>query len=483
MKRFINLLPLAVVAMFMALMSACSNSSNSDIESLLKTVPQETSGVVVVDLGRVLDKIGIETKDDCLVLPAQLKEAMGKDAVAEFERIKGIKTDALVMFMHRKKAVVTGYVSDQEAFRNYVKNELYGDGGEWNAAEDNLDVYKKMAVRGDQFWYVTEGVSTATILGWANLKEKESAYANNKLVAAMVEEPKDIQIFYDVDRVMQLSKFDMEQMMAMTMMQEMFVRDMAYVSGWVDFGKDEVVAEMRCYNSKFEAADYVVDLDKIDASLLGKLPKNSNFVMAFGTDSKMWATLCSAFSEVAASMAGGLKENVIVDKVIDAVRGLDGTVIAGIEADAMLKQEPNMVAIVETKDAAAARNVMNLVTMFAPDMPDKISLTTDDKFVKFVKGDIVETGADNLKSYFDGKLMTIYIDGKFLTGAAKGLDMVESCVISAESMDCMTTRIKVKNGGHANILEAIAMMIAQKEKEVNNPALEEADLDYEDIIW
>lgn len=482
MKRFINLLPLAVVAMFMTLMSACSDSSNSDVESLLKTVPQETSGVVVVDLGRMLDKVGIEAKDGELVLPAKLKEAMGKDVAAKFGKLKGVKADALVVFMHRKKAVVTGYVSDQEAFRNYVKNELYGDGGEWNAAEDNLDVYKKIAVRGDQFWYVTEGVSTATILGWAKLKEAESAYANNKLVAAMCAEPKDVSIFYDIDRMKNLAGLDAEQVMAMTMMQEIFVRDMAYASGWVDFGKDEVVAEMRCYNSKFEAAEYVVELDKIDTSLLGKLPKSSNFVMAFGADSKMWATLCSAFSEAMTSLTGNSQKNVIMEKVISAVRGLDGTVMAGGEISPMPGYNPKMMALVETKDAAAARDVMNLVTMFAPEMPDEISLTTEDKFVKFAMGDVTETGADNLKSYFEGKLMTVYMGGEFLNGMKEGADMVDYCVISAETMDCMTMRIKVKNGGHANILEAIAMMIAKNEKEITNPALEEAELDYEDIL-
>ena len=165
MKRFINWLPMAVVAMFMMVMSACSDSSNSDVEALLKTVPQETSAVVVIDMGRVLDKVGIEAKDGELVLPAKLKEAMGEDAAAKFEKMKGVKTDALVVFMHRKTAVVTGYVSDQEAFRSYVKDEMYGDGGEWNAAEDNLDVYRNMAVRGDQFWFLSDGVSTATILG------------------------------------------------------------------------------------------------------------------------------------------------------------------------------------------------------------------------------------------------------------------------------------------------------------------------------
>ena len=63
MKRFINWLPMAVVAMFMMVMSACRDSSNSDVEALLKTVPQETSAVVVIDMGRVLDKVGIEAKD------------------------------------------------------------------------------------------------------------------------------------------------------------------------------------------------------------------------------------------------------------------------------------------------------------------------------------------------------------------------------------------------------------------------------------
>ena len=482
MKRFINLLPLAVVAMFMMVMSACSDSSNSDVESLLKTVPQETSGVVVVDLGRMLDKVGIEVKDGELVLPAKLKEAMGKDVAAKFGKLKGVKADALVVFMHRKKVVVTGYVSDQEVFRSYVKDELYDDGGEWNAAEDNLDVYKKIAVRGDQFWYVTEGVSTTTILGWAKLKETESLYANNKLVAAICAEPKDISIFYDIDRVKNLGGLDVDQVMAMTMMQEILVRDMAYVSGWVDFGKEEVVAEMRCYNTKFEAAEYVVELDKIDASLLGKLPKSSNFVMAFGADSKMWATLCSAFSEAMASLTGDSQKDVIIEKVINTVRGLDGTVIAGAEISSRQMRDPKMVAIVETKDASAARDVMNLVTMFAPNMPEEISLTTEDKLVKFAMGNVAETGVDNLKTYFDGMLLTIYMDGEFINDLVGGADMAEYCVISAETMDCMTTRIKIKNDGYANILEAMAMIIAQNEREITNPALEEAELDYEDIL-
>lgn len=482
MKRFINWLPMAVVAMFMMVMSACSDSSNSDVEALLKTVPQETSAVVVIDMGRVLDKVGIEAKDGELVLPAKLKEAMGEDAAAKFEKMKGVKTDALVVFMHRKIAVVTGYVSDQEAFRSYVKDEMYGDGGEWNAAEDNLDVYRNMAVRGDQFWFLSDGVSTATILGWANLKETESAYATNKLVADLAVVEKDLRFCYDVDRVMQLGKLDMEQKMAMQMMQEMFVRDMAYSGGWLDFGKDEVVVEVRSYNSKFEAAEYVVELTKIDASLLGKLPESSNFVMAFGADSKMWATLCSAFSEAMAALTGGSQDNAIVEKVVNAVRGLDGTVMAGAEISPVPGYDPKLMALVETKDASAARDVMNLVAMFVPEMPAEMSLTTDDKLVKFVMGDVTETGVDNLKNYFDGKLMAVYMDGRFINELVGGADMAEYCVISAETMDCMTTRIKVKNDGHANILEAIAMIIAQNEKEITNPALEEAELDYEDIL-
>ena len=97
-------------------------------------------------------------------------------------------------------------------------------------------------------------------------------------------------------------------------------------------------------------------------------------------------------------------------------------------------------------------------------------------------GDVTETGVDNLKSYFDGKLMTVYMGGEFFNGMKEGADMVDYCMISAETMDCMTMRIKVKNDGHANILEAIAMMIAKNEKEITNPALEEAELDYEDIL-
>lgn len=459
-KRLLLIVSSIVV---MSVINSCGgNSINEDAEALLKTVPGESSVVMVIDAESLMAKTGVEYKDNKFVVTPQIDSLLDEQARAMLNAQLGIKPTVFIGFLYRNTFVLTGRVEDKEMLNKFLTDKA-NDG---QTIAESLGADSKIVISDNQFWLASDhNLSAEAIMDWEHLKEKESAYVSNQLVAEMSKLEKDIQFVYDVDRMMSsVDGVDIEQKMMLNMIKEMFVKDFAFTAGWVDFGKDEILSEIRNYNSKYGPAEYVFDAQKIDTSLLKELPKNCDFVCAYGTTSKMWLTLCNAVSQFVGNMMDS-SQKIILERVLDAVKGLDGTIIVGFESNKM-KENPtkgNLVAIVQTKDEAATRSLLTLVETIMPTLPEGMSLKADGKMLKFTMGNIAEYGMTELDDKLSGNLTTVYVDGDFFATMLSEVNFVESLNISADSMDHGVMSIKIKENSSENVIKAL-IDIALKHK-------------------
>lgn len=325
----------------------------------------------------------------------------------------------------------------------------------WVPFED-IEICETVAVSDRQFWVVSRGVAAQTIMGWTVLKEGDSAYKANELVADLANLNKDIKFTYDVDRVMNVlgDNLDMEQRMAIKLAKEMYAVDFAHVAGWLNFGDNEVEAEMNCYSSKFDRAEFAFELDEIDASLLSKMPKNSDVVVAYGTSSKLWATIASSISQYLGNVSNP-QQLAQVDAMVDAVRSLDGTIMIGGNVADLRNNNGEIAAVIQTKDAQSARKVESLLSAYQ-DMFGELSFSTDNNLVRLSYGVPTIYGRNDIKSVFSGNIAVIYVDGSALEKG--GLtQLIESIIVTCDSMDHGKLEVKIKKSSHANSLKAIVV--------------------------
>lgn len=481
MKNIVSLLVMAMALVVMPMLSSCNaGSSNADAEALLKSVPAESSAVAVINVESLLSKMGAQYEDGRILLPSELREALDADALKEIDTQIGVKPTVLVAFVYRNELAVTGFVENKEAFKSFVAEKINKGSDGWEAGDDGAEICDDFVVKGDRFWAFTKRAFTNKVNEWVSLKDNESAYSSNKLVAEMTYMDKDIRYCCDVDRLMALSGgADLEQKMAMNMIREMLVVDMAYQCGWVDFGKDEISAEMSCYNSKFGSAEYVFDLEKINTDLLEQMPSNSNAVIALGTSSKMWKSLVVSLSDVAKNFVKGAELG-IVNKVLDALNGLDGTFMVAADIN---QHTPNIKAVMQTQDEMAARSVVSLVNTFVPEIPSEMSLWADEKSVIFSMGEFVDVDRSDLKDKFNGNILYIYFEGSAFVGMNSNLDFIKSLEIYTDKMDCMKAKLQIANSGYGNILECLIMKTVKAEQNRKSAIDSYENVVEGDTIW
>lgn len=453
MKRRINsaILLVASVLMLSVFNSCVETSKSEDAEALLKTVPEEALAVATIDTKSLMEKGGLSIENGQLKIPVGMEQEMDDDIVALLDMLVASRAEVLVAYAANDDVMLTGLVDDVASFKDVVSK--HNDSFSWERNGD-LESCGDIYLRDNQFWIVAN--DDVNLTKYTNVAAEQSAYAKNELVADLANMDKDVKYMCDVDRVQNFvaGGMDMEVRLAMQMVREMISKDFVYVKGGVTFADDAIVADMTYLNSKFEDAEFVFELDKIDASLVDRTPAGSELVVAVGTSSKMWTNLVGVATKYLESVGGGAELD-LIRTMLEPISNIDGTIMVAIDGDDRRGYDMKATAFVQTNNESAARDIISLTGMLGDELPKEVVLTNEGSLVKMSYGSISEFGNDEVKSLFKGNYIAMYIDGVFLD-LTENIKCVEAITFVADRpAHCELKVLMRDNGKNENSLQAL----------------------------
>lgn len=299
MKKFSYSLLALVSLLFVAV--GCSKSGNDDASSLLRTVPADASGVVLVNIAHTVESLGGSTDGSTVKLSKELQKTIDESNAIKSEDKKqikeicdgetGVAMSSLVYFSAARD-YVTGLLNDPDKFVAYLEKEF----GSTAVNEGDARTIHNIAVLGNQFWVCTTGRPDVEQLKYYQELGEKQSYASADAAKLLLETDKVMTYVADVNRVMSM----LPNGTYMKMASSIIFDNMAYMSGSADIKKNTLTATVSVLNSEMKPAELLLPVEKIDASVVKSFDKGGDIYFAAGVPKK----LIKKITDLAGSMMG-----------------------------------------------------------------------------------------------------------------------------------------------------------------------------------
>ena len=449
-KKLVSLFVISILMLLTVVFNSCGNSTNNDdAKRLLETIPSETLFVGVADVGSLAEKIGVGEADGEI----KFKGKVGSDLlVLLFDADSGIKQSVVTLFDAKKCLAITGFIGDDEVFKNVIQQRCSQD---WTL-DNGYYVCKEFVVKGNQFWVILEGSINLFFDEMLGITPEKSVYSNLE-TTDLLPVDKDLKFFVNYNKLMAMALKDVpfEQSVAIGMMKDMLVKDWAYTTGYINFEKDCVDCKFSCLSTKGNPAEFMLPLSEVDSKILENLPSVSDVVVAFGTSPDLWKMLQSAIEPMVTSSMGAFEQK-IYKKVIDILSNINKGVAVGVTIKRKDKIEGGVIAL-QSDSKNGAEDIASGIRAIHPgiDAEEEMRMVVEGNVVEFrVKSDGFQKGLPDIAKAFDGKYGGIYISGKLLNNQFDS-NIFNRVVALAEDRNSASAKLYLNVSGETNSLRTL----------------------------
>ncbi|MBO5444925.1 MAG: DUF4836 family protein [Muribaculaceae bacterium] len=343
-----------LMAMIIAMAAGCSKSKNNDADSLLNTVPADASSVVVVNMERILDKLGCSTDGNSVKLSKELQKYLDESKSIKAEDRQTIKdlcdgktgiSITSIVYFSAARSYITGLLNDPDKFISYLSERNPADSTSTAnpvVEENGAKIIGEATVIGHQFWICMTGrPDSEQIKYYSKLNERQS-FTSTKAAPVLLDAEKGVAYVADVNRAMG----SIPEAASMKMGASLMFEDLAYLSGDADIEKKSVKATAMALDSDMKPAKLLLPTEKIDTELIKSFAGNADFYFAIGLDDK----LMDKIGSIAGSMMGNS-----ASQAMKPLEQIDGTL--AVVSDSRMK---NIEAKIQTtgKDFAELSTVI-----------------------------------------------------------------------------------------------------------------------------
>lgn len=310
---------LLVAVMLLSIAVGCSKSSNDDADSLLRTVPADAASVVLVNVGNIVEKLDGKTDGSTIKLSKEHTKAIAESKALKDEDKKHLKDIcdgetgmALNTFVYfsAARSYITGLLNDPEKFIEYEKKQ----NPEYTVVEeDGAKILGPIAVIGNQFWICLTGTPDAGQLKYYQKLNDKQSYAASDAASLLSDTEKSVTYVADVNKSLEL----FPNATYVRLGSSLIFKDMAYVAGYADLDKKNIVASAAVLNSDMKPAELLLPADKIDTSIVKSLGNGGNLYFAIAISQK----LMKKISDIAGTAMGQGS-----GQVASVLETIDGTV-------------------------------------------------------------------------------------------------------------------------------------------------------------
>lgn len=396
---------LFIVALLMLVFTGCKKDT-VDVSDLLSTVPSSASGVIVIDVERLVDDTGSKIKDHRIEPSKGLKSCLDKIDADDRQYLQmlldgesGINPNAAIVFYDANRIYLTYSLCDVDKYISYVEKK---NGTQFTDEGSGVRMCGKTAVKGTQSWICVSSdkrLDPDLIASYSSLKSSQSFLVTPVGERLLVEE-NDIRGWVMFDAYMD-SMLDRGQKAMFTMGLGFLFENAESLAFKVDFKSGVLEGRGEMLNDKYKAAKFQLPLSKIDVSTLKGLGETCDGMMAFTISSD----LVDKFDKVGTGMGG-----VLFGGLAQTLRNVDGTV--GV----IMGGENKSMSGIVTMDGEMSSELKDYISQHLG------SISMDGKYVKFAQGTVsgklnVAECAEALK----GSSIGMVIDGSSLKSMQNGL--------------------------------------------------------------
>lgn len=308
-----------MAVMLLSMVAGCSKSSNDDADSLLRTVPADAASVVLINVGTIVEKLDGKTDGSTIKLSKEHTKAIAESKALKDEDKKSLKDIcdgetgmALNSFVYfsAARSYITGLLNDPEKFIEYEKkqNPQYSV-----VEEDGAKVLGSMAVIGNQFWICMTGTPDIEQLKYYQKLNDKQSYAASDAASLLSDTGKSVTYVADINKSLDL----IPNATYVRLGSSLIFKDMAYIAGYADLEKKNLVASAAVLNSDMKPAELLLPADKIDASVVKSLGDGGNLYLAMAFSQK----LVKKISDIAGTAMGQGS-----GQIASVLEAIDGTV-------------------------------------------------------------------------------------------------------------------------------------------------------------
>lgn len=419
-------LSLTIAALMLLVFNSCKKDT-VDVTALLGSVPSSAPGVVVLNLGGILEDAGckvngheIKASPEVMNLIEKASPENREDYMMLLDGTSGIDPKGAVVFYDSNRSFLTFALYDVDKFIKFIESKR---DKKFEEATSGVKVNGNVALKGSQAWVcLTRGksIDVDAIAAYAT-QAKAQSFLVTKMGEQLLVEENDVRgwamINVFVNEMMNRSNRSM-----FTLGLGFLFEDAESMKFKVDFEKGEMEAEAVVLNSEGKRAKYLLPSDKVDVNTLKNLGGSCDAMMAFTMNSK----LVKKFDQISSAFGGAM-----FGDLGDTFKNVDGTigVVTGANGMETLK------GVITTK-GDVSKSLKDLISnLLAP-------VSQDGKLLTFSKGDVtghldVAECAEELK----GCCLGIVVDASGLNNV--GYDAPEM----AAGFKSLVVKFKPEGGG------------------------------------
>lgn len=302
---------LTLALMLALLLGLGSCDKGGDAGELLSSVPGSAQGVMVVNLSKIVKDIDARADGNSLQLSNQLKSLADSDSPGnplELLQKGGIRLSYMVMFAEQNSIFLTGFIGDEEAFRNYFETNME----EKFSAQGSMEVCKNVVIDGNRFWICDSKSLTERIPRYMKLNEK-SSMASRPVADMLINDDKDITGVVSMATLASLNANP-----GMALYQQM-LGQVDYTYFEIQFDKGKLELDARFLDSKYKPVkDTGEGFEKISMSTVKMLEGDMEYLMAVGLRKSLMRQIA-----------------VQLPVSIPGIEGIDGTLAVGVSPSRM----------------------------------------------------------------------------------------------------------------------------------------------------
>lgn len=439
MKKF----AFGLVALLLVMAVGCRKDNSA---GALPSIPSDTGFFGVINLQKLNENVGNKVEKDGDVKVSTDFSSILKNFGKDGDQIRRLLSDnqgsvdfsmPLTIFEYKGSPVVTFFVSDEDRFQSYMKQE----GHTFSQKNGVLESEGTYFVKDGQVW-ISKGGTTftaQTVVYLLGLDEKESL-AGVDYALELADGSYDIAGWLDIAR---LTSSQFTGNMGANMALNTVFDGAKYLPFTVKFDKNQANIEAKVLTSKFEPAKYLFKSNGVDMSLVESYQGRGNAFFAFSVDPAQVKQLIDQFGSMAAA---GMKP------MLDMIGNIDGTIVGSASMDD--KGFGAMANFVSSDAAVQAQEVLN---GFFPGGGADLS----DTKLYFHGGTLEGESISNYASDLKGALWGVVYTGSYMTEHSGG--EVDKCVVkaTAEGESCIITiNIATKKGQNSlmSLLKAFSVL-------------------------
>ena len=304
MKKFL-FLPLFILM----LLSSCGKESNNRI---LKTIPINTTYVVIVDLDQIMKDLGSQEQNGKLMFGPELSGALEQSGYTVSEILEKFAnhgldfSGSLAMFEYRGQSIFTCFSRDSEVTINSYQTKFYTDG---DIIYSNEGIYLK----DNQIWFDQHNVLTPDIIRqFTELKNNENA---SKLSSA-IKGGAAINSFANIEFISNILEYSSSWY---SILNTLFGNP-SYVNLAVSFEEGKMTAELNFLTNEFKKPKFALKAPKINMKDINEYSGRGRLFYAFSlTNGEANEFFNSFFNEYSSD-----------NDFLESLQYIDGTIVGSI---------------------------------------------------------------------------------------------------------------------------------------------------------